>query len=183
MASLPTPPQRRLSPRELLARLEAQVGTVPAARLCAEVLASDDPHEHAEAVLFLGGDAGRSVLEGSSSWKPYWSRVWGARGLLYVWAEDAAPAVLDRLGDEHWRVAEMCLKVSTRRELPCGDDAVRLSVHELPRMRATAARALGACGDTEHVDTVRDLLDDDSEQVRRAAASALDRLTARLDVI
>jgi hypothetical protein len=180
--TLPTRPERRPTPRELLSLLESHVGTHRAALLCAEVLAADDPHEHPETVLFLGGEAGRSLLEDGTSWKPYWARVWGARGLLYVWAEEAAPVVLDGLDDPHWRVAEMCLKVSTRRELPCGDAAVRLSAHELPRVRANAARALGACGDTEHLDALRDLVDDDSEEVRRVAARAVVRLEERLDL-
>lgn len=179
---LPTPPGHYQSPRELLALLEAHVGTRQAAVLCAEVLAEDDPHEHAATVLFLGGRAGRSVLEGGS-WKPYWARVWGARGLLYVWDESATHAVLDRLRDEHWRVAEMCLKVAARRELPCGDEAALLTTHELPRVRATAARALGVCGDIEHLTAARVLLRDSSEQVRRAAARTMERMEGRLDLL
>ena len=182
MTGLPVRPPGRPHPRDLLGLLEAHVGTAAAARLCAEVLSSDDPHEHADTVLFLGGPAGRSVLEDGTSWKPYWTRVWGARGLLYVWDEPVAPVVLERLTDEHWRVAEMCLKVSALRELPCGDDAVRLAGHELPRVRAAAARALGAGGDVEHLSAVHDLLDDPDEDVRRAAARALERAQERLDV-
>jgi hypothetical protein len=179
---LPTPPAGCQSPRELLAFLEAHVGSTRAAHLCADVLAADDPHEHPDTVLFLGGAAGRSVLEDGTSWKPYWTRTWGARGLLYVWDEAVAPVVVARLRDEHWRVAEMCLKVCVRRGLACGDDAVRLAAEELPRVRATAARALGACGDTEHVAAVRDLLDDRSPEVRRAAARALALMETRLDL-
>ena len=52
-----------------------------------------------------------------AQWKDYWVRTWGARGLLYVWDDSAAPAVVAGLDDEHWRPAEMCLKVSTKREL------------------------------------------------------------------
>ncbi len=178
----PVRPAGRPSPRDLLASLESQLGTAGAARMCADLLAADDPHDQAGALLFLGGEAGRSVLEDGTSWKPYWARVWGARGLLYVWDEPVAPVVLERLADEHWRVAEMCLKVSALRDLPCGDDAVRLAAHELPRVRAAAARALGAGGDVEHLSAVRDLLDDPDEDVRRAAARALERAEERLDV-
>ena len=181
MSGLPERPTGQPHPRDLLALLEAHVGTARAAMLCADVLAADDPHEHPEAVLYLGGPAGRSVLEDGTSWKPSWTRVWGARGLLYVWDDAVAPVVLDRLRDEHWRVAEMCLKVSALHELPCGDDAVRLSGHELPRVRAAAARALGACGDTEHRPALDRLTTDPSEEVRRAAGRALERLEARLD--
>lgn len=180
-AQLPDRPPGHPPPRDLLALLAAHIGEHRAARLCADVLAGDDPHAHAETVRFLGGDAGRSLLEDGTSWKPYWSRVWGARGLLYVWDDDAAPVVLDRLHDEHWRVAEMCLKVSARHGLPCGDEAVRLADHELPRVRAAAARAIGGCGDTEHAGALADLADDPAEDVRRAAARARDRLESRLD--
>ncbi|MGN6577539.1 MAG: HEAT repeat domain-containing protein [Nocardioides sp.] len=90
--------------------------------------------------------------------------------------------MLAGLADRAWRVAEMCLKVSALRQLPCGDDAVRLARHELPRVRAAALRALGAAGDVEHVPAVRDALDDDVPEVGAAAARALDRMGARLDL-
>jgi HEAT repeat protein len=179
---LPARPEERLSPRELLGWLESHLGTAAAAQLCADVLAADDPHDQAEAVLLLGGDAGRSILEDGTSWKPYWARVWGARGLLYVWDDAVSPVVLERLADEHWRVAEMCLKVSVLRALPCGDDAVRLAGHELPRVRSAAVRALGVGGDVEHLHAVHELLDDPDEDVRKAAARALERAEARLDI-
>jgi HEAT repeat protein len=180
-SGLPTP-STRLSPRDLLALLEAHVGSARAAGLCADLLTAEEPRDHAATVEFLGGAAGRSLLQDGTSWKPYWARVWAARGLLYVWDDLAAPAVLDGLADEHWRVAEMCLKVCARRELPCGEDGVRLARHELPRVRAAAARALGVAGDTEHVAAVRDLTDDPAEDVRRAASRALERMEARLDL-
>ena len=122
------------------------------------------------------------MLAGTGDWKPYWSRVWAARGLLYVWDDCAAPAVLAGLTDPAWRVAEMCLKVAARRDLPAGDEAVRLARHELPRVRAAALRALGAAGDVEHVPAVRGALEDDAEEVRAAAARALDRMRTRLDL-
>lgn len=180
--SLPTPLPEYESPRELLGRLESHVGTATAAVLCAEVLAASSPDEHPDTVRYLGGPAGEALLAGSPSWQPYWAPTWGARGLLYVWDDSAAPAVLAGLQHPAWRVAEMCLKVSAKRGLPCGDDAVRLAGHELPRVRAVAMRALGACGDTEHLDAVRTGLDDDAEEVRRAAGRALERLEARLDL-
>jgi HEAT repeat protein len=49
-------------------------------------------------------------------------------------------------------------------------------------VRATAARALGACGDTEHLDALLDLLYDPAEEVRRAAGRARERMEHRLDV-
>ena len=66
----------------------------------------------------------------------------------------------------------MCLKVSTKRELgEAGPRAAELAVTgELPRVQVQALRTLGAVGDTEHVDVVRGLLDDEEQAVRRQAA-------------
>ena len=117
-------------------------------------------------------------------WKDYWVRTWGARGLLYVWDDSAAAAVVAGLDDEHWRPGEMCLKVSTRREIgEAGPGAARLAVEgQLPRVRVQALRTLGAVGDTEHVEVVRDLLDDEEQAVRRQAARSLTQLARRLDL-
>lgn len=162
--------------------LAAEIGEVEAACACADLLAADDPHDEAEILLFLGGPAGQSVLDGGA-WKPYWARVWGARGLLYVWSDLAAPVVVRRLGDEHWRVVEMCVKVAAKREIgEAGPGVAALSAHELPRVRAAVVRALGIIGDTEHVDLVREAEDDPESEVRRAAARSLERLTHRLDL-
>ena len=179
---LPPPPGDRVTPRELLARLEAHVGTATAADLCARLLAARSPDEHPELVRYLGGPAGEALLAGSPSWQAYWAPTWAARGLLFVWDEAAAPAVQAGLRHDAWRVAEMCLKVCAKRELPCGDEAVRLARHDLPRVRAAALRALGVSGDTEHLDAVRTGLEDDAEEVRRAAARALERMESRLDL-
>ena len=182
MGELPDPPAQREAPRDLLARLVAHAGEARAAELCADLLAAGSPAEHPETVLFLGGAAGRAVLAGTGGWKPYWARVWGARGLLYAWDDRVAPTVLAGLADPAWRVAEMCLKVCARHDLPAGDDAARLARHELPRVRVAALRALGAAGDVEHLPAVRTAIDDDEPQVRAAAARALDRMRARLDL-
>jgi HEAT repeat protein len=111
-------------------------------------------------------------------------RTWGARGLLYVWDESAAPAVVAGLDDEHWRPGEMCLKVATKREIgEAGPRAAVLAVEgELPRVRMQALRTLGVVGDTEHVDLVRELLDDEDQAVRRQAARSLTLLARRLDL-
>ncbi len=178
---LPPPTDPELTPRQLLAELESHLGEAAAAELCAELLTSDDPHDHLNALVFLGGRAGESVLAGGS-WKPYWARVWGARGLLYVWSDSVTGAVLTGLRDEHWRVAEMCLKVSAKREVPGADDAAHLATHELSRVRIAALRVLGSSGEVEHAQQVTEALADQDEAVRRAAARALDRLATRLDL-
>ncbi|MGI8645363.1 MAG: HEAT repeat domain-containing protein [Nocardioides sp.] len=171
---------------ELVRELAEHVGEPTVVETCLALLRGADRADHLDALRFL---AGRSFEPGDQAldpavWKDYWLRTWGARGLLYVWEESAAaPPVIGGLADEHWRPAEMCLKVATRREVGgAGDGAVVLSRHELPRVRAQAMRTLGAVGDTEHVEAVRDALDDDAPDVRRAAARAFERLRARLDL-
>ena len=146
MTGLPVRPAGRPPPRDLLALLEAHVGTAAAAALCAELLADDDPAEHRETLLFLGGAAGRSCWTDGILEALLGPRLGCPRPALRL-GRRGRPGRLDGLRDEHWRVAEMCLKVAALRELPCGDDAVRLAAHELSRVRAAAARALGACGD------------------------------------
>jgi HEAT repeat protein len=169
-------------PRELLALLAYEIGEEAAAKACADLLAAEDERDEAEVLLFLGGEAGQSVLDGGE-WRPYWARVWAARGLLYVWTEAAAPVVVRRLGDEHWRVAEMCVKVAAKREIgEAGPGVAALAGHELPRVRAAVVRALGVIGDTEHVEIVQAALADPDGAVCRAAARSLDRLARRLDL-
>ena len=117
------------------------------------------------------------------TWPDLWARTWGARGLPYVWVEEAVAAITAGLADEEWRPAEMCLKVAALREVgTAGDGAVRLLTHELPRVRANAIRTLGLVGDTEHVGAVEPMVDDPDEGVRRQAHRALERLRERLDL-
>lgn len=73
----------------------------------------------------------------------YWRRVWGARGLLYAWDERAADAVVEALGDEHWRVREMAAKVVTRHKMGVALTAVAvLREDPVARVRAAAERAV-----------------------------------------
>jgi hypothetical protein len=146
------------------------------------MLAAKTPGEVADTLRWLGGTASQTLLP-DSSWKPYWVRVWGARGLLYVWDESCVDSVVEGLRDEHWRVAEMCVKVCARREIGTGGPGVAaLAGHELPRVRSAVARALGLIGDTEHEGLVRHLLDDPERSVRAIAETAFNRMSARLDL-
>lgn len=180
--SEPLPPlTERLPPRRAVADLCALLGEAECVQVCTTLLAGADPDAYRSELTYLGGAGGAVVPD--RGWKLYWTRVWGARGLLYVWAPVAEPAVLSGLGDDHWRVAEMCLKVSALRELAAaGEQAGRLAGHALPRVRAQAARTLGVVGDTEHVDVVRDAVGDEETVVRRAAELALARMRERLDL-
>jgi HEAT repeat protein len=170
-------------PNVLVAQLERALGAPAAARVCADLLAGADPQSYAAELPYLGGRAARAFLAGDWSEATYWPQVWGARGLRYVWVPDVAPTVVAGLSSEHWRVAEMCVKVAGQRELgEAGDGAARLVRHELPRVRESAVRALGGIGDTEHVEVVREACEDTDPAVRRASAKALEKLVVRLDL-
>lgn len=181
MEQLPPPADPSAPPGVLVAELGRLVGPETAAGLCADLLGGADPHDYVEMLDYLGPNCRRAAFH--PSWYDYWPRTWGARGLLYVWADSAAAAVVNGLVDEHWRPAEMCLKVAAKREIgESGPRAVPLTEHDLPRVRAAAVRCLGKVGDTEHVDVVDTALDDEHGQVRRAAARALTEMVSRLDL-
>lgn len=171
---LAAPEDPRAVPRDLLAALRRQIGEAAAAECCVELLGGADAADFADVLPYLGGNL---------VWPDYWPRVWGARGLLYVWTESAGSVVVSGLADPAWRVAENCLKVSTQRELSgAGSAAVGLTGHNLARVRAQAARTLAAVGDTEHVAAVAALAADPEPTVRAAAERAMTRLIERLDL-
>jgi hypothetical protein len=184
-SELPPPRDLDVPLGVLVAELVSHVGEQAVVTLCLDLLEGAPREDHPEELTYLTGlsfDPGSLTLD-RSRWKEYWTRAWGARGLLHVWDDRAAPAVVAGLDDEHWRPAENCLKVATRRELgEAGPGAVRLLGHELARVRAQALRTLGAARDTEHQAAVRARLDDEHPDVRRQAARALERMATRLDV-
>lgn len=183
--TLPPPRDLDVPLGALVAELVSHVGEPAVVTLCLDLLEGASREAHADELRYLTGlsfEPGSPTLD-RTRWKEYWTRAWGARGLLHVWDERATPAVVAGLDDEHWRPAENCLKVATRRQLgEAGPGAVRLLGHELDRVRAQALRTLGAAGDVEHLDAVRGLLADPHPDVRRQAARALERMAARLDV-
>lgn len=170
---------------ELITELADTLGRERFTRVCVELMAGAPREDHLDALPWLTGHdwAEGQPVRDSTSWPAYWLRTWGARGLLHVWDDAATGAVVAGLADDAWRPAEMCLKVAARHEVAgTGDGAAALSTHELPRVRCAALRALAVVGDTEHVEAVRDRLDDPDEDVRRAAGRAWERLVARLDL-
>ncbi len=186
MSPLPLPRDLDAPVGELVRELADLLGVRATVDVCVELIEGADRNDHPDVMPYLTGVVldEESPISYPAQWKDYWVRTWGARGLLYVWDDSAAPAVVAGLGDEHWRPAEMCLKVSTRRELgEAGPRAAELAMSgELPRVRVQALRTLGAVGDTEHVGVVRGLLDDEEASVRRQAARSLTQLARRLDV-
>jgi hypothetical protein len=92
-------------------------------------------------VWALGGPGARRVL--ADAGQRYWLRVWGMRGLLWVWDDSALDAVRVGLGDETWRVREMGAKVVARHLLGDALTAVaELREDPVPRVRAAATRAV-----------------------------------------
>jgi hypothetical protein len=134
-------------------------------------------NEGEEFLLIVGGEHARGVLEGAPVL--YWPELWGTRALLYVWDASAAVAVTAALHNQAWRVREMACRVAALRALPVADDLVQLTTDEVPRVRAAAARALGAVGPAEAVDSIRTLLKDPDIDVRRGAQQGLDAVRVR----
>ena len=170
---------------ELIQELADRIGIPAFVAVCTDLMAGAPRERYAEELRSLTGHAWQpdDAVFDRQTWPDYWSRTWGARGLLHVWDDSATLAVVSGLEDEHWRPAEMCLKVSVRQEIgAAGPAAVRLSQHPLPRVRAQALRALAAVGDTEHVEAVRAALEDEEADVRRQANRALERMMVRLDL-
>ncbi len=169
----------------LIAALAERLGVAPFVSLCTDLMAGADRNAYVEELRSLTGHAwnpGDNVFD-ASSWPDYWVRTWGARGLLHVWDDSATDAIVTGLGDEHWRPAEMCLKVSERHDVAgTGDGAVALLGHDLPRVRLQALRALAVVGDTGHAEVVRSASLDARPEVRRQALLTLERMEIRLDV-
>jgi len=92
----------------------------------------------------LGGSGAQIVLDdGPRQRNQYWRRVWAARGLLHVWDDRAASAIVGAVTDEHWRVREMAAKVIARHRVGAGLDAVATPrADPVPRVRAAAERAV-----------------------------------------
>jgi HEAT repeats len=95
-------------------------------------------------VIALGGPMSEIVLnDGPRQVNQYWRRVWGARGLLHCYGDQAEQAVIEALADEHWRVREMAAKVVARYQVGAAFDAVAgLRDDPVPRVRAAAERAM-----------------------------------------
>jgi hypothetical protein len=95
-------------------------------------------------IVALGGPAARGLLDaGLPKGQLYWLRVWGARGLLWVWDDSALGALRVALADEAWRVREMAVKVVARHRV--GDllsTVAGLQDDPVPRVQTAANRAV-----------------------------------------
>lgn len=108
---------------------------------CARLIMGDSSDR--ALIQALGGPAAEKFFDGGEHEDVYWFRVWGARGLLWAWDDNAMDAVLAALDDESWRVREMGLKVVARHllgdALPAAAGLREDSVH---RVRSAAHRAV-----------------------------------------
>ncbi|QWT24428.1 HEAT repeat domain-containing protein [Subtercola sp. PAMC28395] len=135
-------------------------------------------YEGEDFLRVVGGPHAEGILAGAPAL--YWPELWGARALLYVWDDAAAPAVLAGLANQSWRVREMAARVCATRSIGIPSDFARLTTDEYARVRSAAARAIAAVGDEASIEVLERLLRDRDKEVRRAAQQSLDALRARL---
>ncbi|TFD71520.1 HEAT repeat domain-containing protein [Cryobacterium gelidum] len=129
-------------------------------------------------LLYAGGRHALGILEGAPAL--YWPELWGARALLHVWGESAAPYIVVGLNNQSWRVREMCAKVVLLRGLQVVPKLVRLTTDEHPRVRSAALHALADQGTADNIATIEVRLRDSDKEVRRAAQQARDAIRSRL---
>ena len=129
-------------------------------------------------LLYAGGRHALGILEGAPAL--YWPELWGARALLHVWGESAAPYIVVGLNNQSWRVREMCAKVVLLRGLQVVPKLVRLTTDEHPRVRSAALHALADQGTADNIATIEVRLRDSDKEVRRAAQQARDAIRGRL---
>jgi hypothetical protein len=138
---VPAQSEWELTPRQSVEIECARRGTAQVVAGCIALLQGQGVDD--DFILAVGGPAGHRVLDdGPEQRNQYWRRVWGARGLLYAWTDDAASAIVAALADEHWRVREMAAKVVAKRRIgPALDPVAALRGDPVPRVRAAAERA------------------------------------------
>lgn len=136
MASVPW-----AGPRKSVEALADRYGRDVVTRGCCDLLAG---RAVKPALVFgLGGPPARWAVHGGASGPDYWLRVWGLRGLLWLWDEEATSTVVDAMTDEAWRVREMAAKVVARNLVdPALAAVVSLQQDPVRRVRQAADRAV-----------------------------------------
>ena len=164
------------SPGDRITAAVARFGEQVVVDRCSSLLMGGNEGE--EFLLIVGGRHAQGVLDGAPPL--YWPEVWGARALTFVWADSAVSAVHRGLGDQAWRVREMCARVAFIRRLNEQEALSSMLADEVARVRGAAARALGEVGDHGHLAALTLLLRDDEKEVRRSAHDAMVRLEKRI---
>jgi hypothetical protein len=131
-----------MTPRQSVLAECARRGQPAVIAGCIRLLDGDDADD--QLLVSLAGPAALTVVGGAAGGRDgYWPRVWGARGLLHAWGDEATPAIIRAAGDEHWRVREMAAKVVAAHLVGDAFDAVAgLRDDPVPRVRAAAERAV-----------------------------------------
>ena len=132
-------------------------------------------NEGGEFLLVVGGEHAQGILDGAPVL--YWPELWGTRALLYVWNDSAIAGITAALQNQAWRVREMATRVAATRGLALQVEVGALLTDEVARVRAAAARALGAIGDD--LEVIRPLLKDPEIEVRRGAQQGIDAIRKR----
>jgi len=133
-------PERGARPQDLVATACELFGRERVIDWCAHLLSgrAGDADAQWPDISWLGGTIG---------WPDYWPRVWGARGLLHAGEPHDPRVVLDALGDPHWRVREMVLKVIRAHDIPDPRGLIdRVTDDPVARVRRQAWRTLGVPG-------------------------------------
>jgi len=130
-----------MTPRQSIERECARRGRADVVAGCRALVRGEkvDP----DLLMALAGPGARKFLDGAAHDDTYWLRVWGARGLLWVWDVAATAEVRLALADDAWRVREMALKVIARQRV--GDLVTEVAGTRndpVPRVRHAADRAL-----------------------------------------
>ena len=138
---MPTHPKWGTTPRKSVEAACDRFGKAKVVSGCRALLAGGkaDPR----LTLALGGRPARWAAGFDEPAGPeYWLRVWGARGLLYAWDDEATPSIVTALTDDAWRVREMALRVVNRHEIrEALPNVERLRTDPNERVRSAAERA------------------------------------------
>jgi HEAT repeat protein len=130
-----------MTPQQSIERESARRGRTEVITGCRALVRGEqvDP----DLLVALGGPAARKFLDGAVHDDTYWLRVWGARGLLWVWDDTAKADIILAIRDPAWRVREMGLKVVARHLMGDLVSEVAEARHDpVPRVRQAADRAL-----------------------------------------
>lgn len=131
-----------MTPKQSIERECNRRGRTELVAGCRALLRGDDAVD-AELLTALGGPGADKFLDGGVHSDTYWLRVWGARGLLWVWEDTATGEVRLALTDEAWRVREMALKVIARHRVgELVNDVADARDDPVPRVRKAANRTL-----------------------------------------
>jgi HEAT repeat protein len=131
-----------ISPRKSVEAEVKRQGKAAVVAGCRSLLAGGEAEPRL--ILALGGRPARWAAGFDEPPGPaYWLRVWGARGLLWAWDDEARPSILTALSDDAWRVREMATRVVIRHRVRAALRKVkRLRTDPNARVRKAAERAI-----------------------------------------